>query len=213
MANFIPWTDHRDPNKYWPDGPHAPRRPPKSNAKCKRQVVWPRDKKQKGAHTWTRFKDVLSGKGPDMWAGKQGDDGPNRQAWSHWGYGPGSGWLFDNMGYHDRRDNWPGDPSHWLLGHRPTNQKYDFNTRKYKTPRWGDWSDVKWDRRGRHPLWIRTRWGHSIPWDKPFSYKPWTGNWDYHRDQLDPHWAPFIDELHDHHWPLGNAEFIVEHGL
>ncbi|KAL8912735.1 MAG: hypothetical protein Q9171_002274 [Xanthocarpia ochracea] len=190
-------NNYREPNIPWPDYPRAPRRPPKSNLECKRQFVWPRDKKQKGAHTWDRLRDVLSGKGPDMWAGKQGDDGPNRNAWTHWGYGP-NGLLFDNLGYHDQRDGGVlNGPNHFPgLGRRPLNQKYDFRTRRYKIPRPGDWSDVKWDQRGRDWLYYRTRWGtkfdHPVffdPWNQAqglsvFDYDPDTNHWDYYADQL-----------------------------
>lgn len=210
----VPWADFRDPNFRWSDGPHAPRRPPKSNRECKRQIVWPRDKKQKGAHTWSRFTDILSGKGPDMWAGKQGDDGPNRQAWTHWGYGLWSHLQgFDNMGYHNGRDNWPGDPDHWVLGRRPTTEKYDFKTRKYKRPRPGDWSDVKWDRQGRDWLYRRHvdgtpeysdfAWLTQTQRERdlgllPYRYYPITSSWDWHHNERPWDWAHRLDRPLNH---------------
>ncbi|KAL8804852.1 MAG: hypothetical protein Q9182_002346 [Xanthomendoza sp. 2 TL-2023] len=198
-----PNVDFRDPNQRWDDGPQAPRRPPKSNAACKRQIIWPRDKRQKGAHTWSRWTDILSGKGPDMWVGKQGDDGPTRQQWSHWGYGVFSDILFDNMGYRDVRDNWPDDPNDWWAGHRSTHEKYDFRTRKYKTPGLRDWSDVKWSRTGRRHLYYRDRWGTphykqeimdrqdplaSALGLHPLRYNPQTAHWDWYDDERDPNW-------------------------
>ncbi|KAL8681420.1 MAG: hypothetical protein Q9186_002495 [Xanthomendoza sp. 1 TL-2023] len=198
-----PNNDFRDPNLPWSDGPQAPRRPPKSNRECKRQIVWPRDRKQKGAHTWSRWMDVLSGKGPDMWVGKQGDDGPNRQQWSHWGYGVFSNILFDNMGYRDVRNNWPDDPNDWWPGHRSTHKKYDFRTRRYKTPGPRDWSDVKWTPNGRRTLYKRDRWGtphyranilqmqdpvHYQMGLHPFHYNPETTHWDWYDNERDPHW-------------------------
>ncbi|CAL8581365.1 hypothetical protein XPA_007064 [Xanthoria parietina] len=195
----IHWSELQDPNHHWAEGPQAPRRPPKSNRECKRQIVWPRDQKQKGAHTWGRFRDVFRGKGPDMWVGKQGDDGPNRQAWTHWGYGLMSYlYEFDNMGYRDKRDNWPGEPHHWRLGNRPTTEKYDFKSRTYKRPRPGDWSDVKWDRHGRKDLYHRhvngvlcfspraiqqlTDFEYYNGFD-PYRYNPNTPDWDWYQDE------------------------------
>ncbi|KAL8884236.1 MAG: hypothetical protein Q9215_007667 [Flavoplaca cf. flavocitrina] len=206
----VPWADFRDPNFPWSDGPHPPRRSPKSNLECKRQLVWPRDKEQKGAHTWSRFADIISGKGPDMWAGKQGDDGPNRNAWTNWGYGHTADWV-DNLGYRDKRDggmqrgpNEFGLP--FLKAHRSlNNEKYDFKTRKYKQPRPGDWSDVKWDRRGRD--WFYCRHANGVHEYRPqafmtqnqrerdlglwpFVYYPFTSTWDWHHDQTPLDW-PF----------------------
>ncbi|KAL8951619.1 MAG: hypothetical protein Q9222_002419 [Ikaeria aurantiellina] len=207
MPNIVPWANFRDPNHEWDDGPQPPRRPPKSNREARRQVVWPRDKKQKGAHTWGRFKDVLTGKGPDMYANKQGDTGPHKTVWSGWGYG----WdqLPDNMGYADDRDGWPYGPKHGPLGYRSPGKVYDFRKREYTTPHDRVWSDVKWDRRGRDAHFTRNRYGNpwwslqaqimqtpkeramSDQWGyHPFRYNPYTCHWDWYLNELPWNWQP-----------------------
>ena len=187
---------------YWFSRGHAPRPPPRHNAK--RQVVWPRDKKQKGAHTWSRWKDVFSGKGPDMWVTKQGDDGPHRDTWTQWGYGDIYG-RFDNLGYRYHLDGGVDGPQSWPLGSRSTDEKYDFRTRRYKRPSYKDWSDVKWDRKGRYPLYYRNGYGDShVPahvlarqawgeWRRglhPFRHNPETVHWDWYFDEMPLYWGP-----------------------
>lgn len=197
------YIDFQDPRRFQ-TYPNAPRRPPKWHAR--RQIVWPRDKKQKGPHTWSRLKDLFSSTGPDMWVGKQGDDGPNRNAWTHWGYGAEAGWRFDNMGYRDRRDGYPDRPPEFpILGHRSVEQKYDFRTRKYKRPGYRDWSDVKWDRRGQWPLYVRNAFGYEqfqgdlienmTPWEQahglePFRHNDVTSYWNWYFDEKPWDWAP-----------------------
>ncbi|KAL8715099.1 MAG: hypothetical protein Q9220_001056 [cf. Caloplaca sp. 1 TL-2023] len=182
-------------------------------------MVWPRDKKQKGAHTWGRFKDVLTGRGPDMYVNKQGETGPHRTMWSGWGYGDDK--LEDNMGYADNRRGWPleawppSGPRQWRHGYRPPGKVYDFNKRKYTMPHDQIWSDVKWDRKGRVPLFLRNRYGQPhysnqllasqthAEWAlglDPIGYNPQTAHWDYYLDELplnwNPRWrTPGIDDL------------------
>ena len=219
MADHIPEDDFLDPNfphgvGPFGDGPFPPRRPSKSNGKCKRQIIWPRDKMQKGAYSWRRWKDIFTNKGPDMWVGKQGDDGPHRQAWSHWGYG-GNSHLFENLGYRDKRDGEGDGPPPWnsLFGNRSLDQKYDFKTRKYKKPSYKDWSDVKWDRNGKEWLYIRNRYGNhrvkqhvidrlsglerarcyqrDLP---PFQYDQRTPYWDWFVNERPLYWEPPTEE-------------------
>ncbi|KAL8640396.1 MAG: hypothetical protein Q9228_002683 [Teloschistes exilis] len=221
MAQLVPAVqalaqqDFQDPNWIWGQGPHAPTHPPGKPRKP--QVVWPRDKKQKGAHTWDRWKDLISGKGPDMWVGRQGDNGPNRQAWSHWGYGV-DGDEFDNLGYRDKRDGGPEGPEGWhvWMGTRSAEKKYDFNTRRYEIPHDKMWSDVKWDSKGKTWLYRRTRtggketraeiWQRLTPaeWARtaqqglhPFDYKYFTPHWDWYRDELPLNWFPTTEQA----WP------------
>ncbi|KAL8701165.1 MAG: hypothetical protein Q9201_005055 [Fulgogasparrea decipioides] len=210
MADAVPYRDFIDPNFNWgygppPDGPHPPGRPPKTNRECKRQMVWPRDKDQKGAHCWRRWKDVFSNKGPSIWVRKQGDDGPHRNAWTHWAWGDEQ--LPDNLGYRDNRDA-------VFLGNPDTEKKYDFRSRRYVIPHDRVLSDVKWDRRGRDILYSRNRFGHKEthahilmkqdPAEKrlrllygydPFDYNPYTPHWDWHFDELPFNWQPLTADL------------------
>ncbi|KAL8960282.1 MAG: hypothetical protein Q9193_002988 [Seirophora villosa] len=136
------------------------------------QVVWPRDKKQKGPHTLGRFRDVLSGKGPDMWIGPRGPEGPTKPEWSRWDRGPTWG-KFHNLSYRDNRDQ---QVPAWAPGQAAGNKRYNFKTRKYEVPRFSTWSDVKWDRKGQHPLYN----------ENIFEYNPYTSWWDWYSDELPP---------------------------
>ncbi|KAL9579482.1 MAG: hypothetical protein Q9212_005082 [Teloschistes hypoglaucus] len=218
MAQLVPGVqtpahrDFRDPKWDWGQGPQAPNHPPGQPRKP--QIVWPRDKKQKGAHTWDRWKDLFSGKGPDMWVGRQGDNGPNRQAWSHWGYGHG-GDAFDNLGYRDKRDGGPEGPDGWnsWMGNRSVEKKYDFNTRRYAIPHDEMWSDIKWDRKGKTWLYLRDSHGNKETRDAflelqdplealwyhhnnigPFDYDPRKPHWDWHFNEKPYNWWPKTNE-------------------
>ncbi|KAI4211636.1 MAG: hypothetical protein LQ351_005539 [Letrouitia transgressa] len=118
--------------------------------KRKLQIVWPQDKNQRGPRTWNRLKDILTGKGPDMWIARQGDIGPTRPLWSHWGRGPGNH-HYGNLGYYDDRHRMgPG----WRFGRRPQEKKYNFHTRRYEydDPDCQRVCDIKWDRDGHQWL-------------------------------------------------------------
>ena len=182
--------DELNPNhNWWP--PYPPRRSPKERYKT--QFVWPRDKKQKGAHTWSRFKDILTSKGPDIWIGKQGDIGPSRSLWSHWGFDgaePGLG----NLGYYD--DTHKMTPA-WSFGHRPLEQKYDFETRRYGIPHDNSISDIKWHSQGRDWLYKRNRYGFPRFNCPPgFAEEYWRlhGQLPFVYDWRDPYWSWYNDE-------------------
>ncbi|KAI4243153.1 MAG: hypothetical protein LQ352_007096 [Teloschistes flavicans] len=220
MAHLVPGAlalhdqDFHDPNFSLGQAPQAPTHPPGQPRKS--QIVWPRDKKQKGPHTWDRWKDLFSGKGPDMWVGRQGDNGPNRNAWSHWGYGGEQ--LPDNLGYRDERDGGVAGPDGWhsWMGNRSVEEKYDFKTRRYQKPHDTVWSDVKWDRKGQNWLYVRSRFGgkhtRAEIWHRmtdgelalanhwnlhPFDYKSFTPHWDWYRDEMPLDWYPTTEEA----WP------------
>lgn len=176
-----------NPNYY---GPLPAVRAPSSKA-WKKQVVWPRDKKQKGPHDWSRWKDVFTWKGPDMWISNLGE-GPDRPVWTGWRTKGYKLPRWDNLGYHFRQDN-------ENLGIvRPPKEKYDFKTRKYGIPRESTWSDVKWDVKGRTPLYIRPRHLVDRPWvdprvdggaynayqgRNPFAWDEHSAYWNWHYDQ------------------------------
>ncbi|KAL8987164.1 MAG: hypothetical protein Q9177_003603 [Variospora cf. flavescens] len=191
-----PAANYIDPN--WEGAPWIPPVPPAHHpAKRQLQVVWPRDKKQKGPHTLGRFWDVLSGKGPDMWIGQRGLKGPTKPEWSRWDEGPKWG-PFDNLGYRDNRDQ---QVPAWAPGQAARREKYNFKTRKYEVPRFGTWSDVKWDRKGQYPLYVRDRSGRhhmhpALPQDENnFVYDPYTSWWDWYRDELPLEFPPL--EVYD----------------
>ncbi|KAI4132285.1 MAG: hypothetical protein LQ338_000746 [Usnochroma carphineum] len=205
MAALNDNLDFLDPNwpGTWPPVPPIPpRRAPGSGRKT--QIVWPRDKKQKGAHTWSRWRDIFTCKGPDMWVGKQGDIGPTRPEWSGWDMGAKGG-PFNNLGYWDSREK---QIPPWLYAHRNEQKIYNFKNRKYEEPHANTWSDVKWDRTGRRPLYVRDRNGHFnihpalepqlwdqglYHWDgNPFVHNPKTNWWNNYIDQL-PRDFPAVD--------------------
>ena len=129
----------------------------------KPQMVWPRDKKQKGAHTWGRLTDIFTGKGPDIWIGRQYSSGPHRPVWSGWktpGYYPEGKLVWDNLGYPYRKYDTVLPPS-WAR--RGKDEKYDFRSRTYRRPRAGVWSDVKWSNFEPHmALYHRDRDGFAV---------------------------------------------------
>lgn len=149
-----------------------------------RKIIWPRDKKQKSVHAWSRWKDLCTNKGPDMWISRRDSAGPHRPVWSGW-----NGTNSDNLGYVYQNDNHV-PPLSWAS--RPNWQKYDFRKRKYCEPKAGAWSDVKWDAKGREKLYYRDRYHveHVSPayndgtGHNPFAYHDWTPYWDWHYDTI-----------------------------
>jgi len=135
--------------------------------------VWPRDK---GIHnsplsSWTRWKDVLTKKGPGVWISREGSLSPNRPLWSRWMDEDEFGQL-DNLGYRN-------DQCEIGLSSLDPNVRYDFKSRKYEKAHTGMWSDAKWER-GRNPkrpLYYRDAvgverydWDGVWPADNPFAY-------------------------------------------
>lgn len=91
------------------------------------QFVWPRD--GRNSSTWGRWKDVVSGKGPDIFVARGGQR-PNRNSWAR------RPWLDPLL----PDDTLPAMP--WADSTRP----YDFRRRRYKhDDRW-TWWDARWER-------------------------------------------------------------------
>lgn len=180
VPRWLPQRDHNSGSRSWHHHKNL-------------QMVWPRDKKQKGAKNWSRFKDVLTGKGPDMWIANRDSYGPHRPVWTGWET-PGDYDVTDrtwgNLGYMYRKDNtmlpFPG-------AHRDRKEKYDFKSRRYREPRIGVWSDVKWsnhephmalyhqDERGRQvvdPAFDNGAFNAGLT-SNPFAYSHHTGDWDW----------------------------------
>lgn len=161
---------------YGANGPEVPRRPRKRGS----QFVWPRDKPH--SSILGRWKDVLSGKGPDVWVTRRGSDGPHRPVWSGW---RGPGW--DNLGY--KYVDGPDGPDQPLARGRDKTKKFNFRTRKFEHLSPEMWTDVKYCRQHRKPIWTRKiimdeDWYHPyfevFAGENPFAYRwydPWL-NWD-----------------------------------
>lgn len=111
--------------------------------------VWPSDGKRK--HTWGRWKDILSSRGPDIFVTKHGDR-PSRNQWRN----NFMDWTPEDQGFNTHID------VPWARRREP----YDFRERRYRRKEHpGDifWSDATWPRRGadhyKHPL--NYRYGHG----------------------------------------------------
>ncbi|MCJ1472741.1 hypothetical protein MMC13_001390 [Lambiella insularis] len=163
------------------------------DGKHRRAFIWPRDKGKTNSPpiSLRRWKDILTGKGPDIFIGREGSLRPHRPQWSNW-TDTVDGMTLDNLGYRDNTADM------LRLGHGFDQRKrYDFRTRKYGTPHLGMWSDVKWEKR-RHPknaLYHRDAVGvetfehvpDGLPPVNPFVHDPWTRYMDWARPQPDPY--------------------------
>ena len=141
--------------------------PPHPYGKKRRNAwVWPSDGKRK--RSWGRWKDILEGKGPDIFVTKHGNR-PSRNQWKN--------------NFQDETPEDPGFNTHidmpWAKRRRP----YDFRERRYRWPKGrGDafWSDATWPSRGadhyKHPLNFRCEHGrwHNMKWS-PFGGVPLEG--------------------------------------
>jgi len=136
--------------------------------------IWPRDGRpgQSWKHNrWTSLRDVLTGKGPDIYVGRLDKDPhrPSKDRWSNWGH------VFDTI---------PPDEVfnqvHPLFNASRTNQVYDFRSRRYRNydgPFSGMWSD-----RARCP---------NKYAKMPHSYRDASGT---RYDMSAHHWDPFMME-------------------
>ena len=127
-----------------------------------------------------------------MWISGRDSDGPHRPVWTGWKTPPHLIHLgyWDNLGYNYRMDD-ETVPLSWAR--RPRWEKYDFRARKYRMPRPGTWSDVKWNDHPRFPLYHRDQNGDDTVapefdggafnegWgENPFRYKHHTPIWDWY---------------------------------
>ena len=156
--------DRHYPEEFGAYGPGLRRRRPRPHWQC----VWPRDKRQTGARSWDRFKDILTGKGPNMWLRERGSDGPHRPLWSEW-------LEFGNLGYRDSTDELP--PLFDFPDH-----VYDFRSRKYRRRGPTLWSDAKWPSRpnldAEGPHYIRNASGRH--WSRTANHSNELNRWRHH---------------------------------
>ena len=143
------------------------RRPRTSQSKP--QWVWPKDKHQSFGG---RLKDVLSGKGPDIFINLKGDPGPHRSVWSGWNQ-HGLTCNINQYGYTTVPALWSERNHHGeRFGAMPLpksaerrereGQVYDFRKRRYQRKGRADWSDAHRSRENpERVLYARDRYGHS----------------------------------------------------
>lgn len=109
--------------------------------------IWPKDGRRdsKGG----RLKDILQGRGPDVFISIKGEKGPwkgpTRARWSRWA-------DLSTIDYDDALT-----PPWWARRYG----RYDFRTRRYKQPDAHTWSDARWREgaRDKFPLAYRCRHG------------------------------------------------------
>ena len=160
------------------------------------QLVWPRDKNQKGVvGSWRRWKDLFTNKGPDIWLSVDELGGPSRPVWSNWMTPMGQVGNphlqeWDNLGYQYRRGR---HVRPFFFADRDHHKKYDFRTRKYKRPDVHTWSDAKYCKQHDVPIYTRDTRGRACVhpeydggenyWDprrNAFAYDPHDPVWRWH---------------------------------
>lgn len=185
-----------DPIPRWTPDSRKPWKPGESRGAW----IWPRDKNMGGSplHSWQRWKDVFTGKGPAMFkVSDRTQIRPTRPVWSNWR-------EYDNLGYpyperHDLNDTVRTD---WQ------NKRYDFKTRKYTTD-WitkphSVWSDALWGRNGQ-ALYHRDIRGNEHTWrfgnvgrgnigplGNDLAYRRDTTHWDWRRPVPAAAWMPLM---------------------
>ena len=133
--------------------------------------IWPRDTRPGQSwkrNRWLSFKDVLTGKGPDIYVGSLDKDPkrPSRERWSNWGY------VFGDIPPDDR----PFNQIHPIFGADRTNQVYDFRSRRWKT--YKGQNTGMWSNRRRCPN------KHA---KMPLEYRDARGEWyDFSAHHCDP---------------------------
>ena len=157
---------HRPPPTCCPVGsksPAAPRR------KQKKAFVWPRDVKYNDGRwgNWDRLKDVLRGRGPDIWVSNNPRHEPEHAIWSGWrssGYQApwNNGPRWDDRGYFFDTTNEILSP--FKSARREDGKKYDHYSRRFRLPGPGVWSDVERGPSGER-LYTRDHLGHE--WVNP----------------------------------------------
>ncbi|KAL2849814.1 hypothetical protein BJY01DRAFT_245752 [Aspergillus pseudoustus] len=153
-----------------PGAPSGPELPLKTKKKRRSAsgigYIWPKDPRPGNTGRWahgSRFKDVLTGKGPDMYVGrigirpedkvtvkaKPGEKANERyrweseKYWSLWGH---EHELHCTAGFCDdcdRIEEQRVKDSLLTSARRGPSERYDYRMRKYQVPDEGTWSDVK----------------------------------------------------------------------
>ncbi|KAF2425240.1 hypothetical protein EJ08DRAFT_404064 [Tothia fuscella] len=131
---------------------HENRRVPRhaNGTSRRKQFVWPSDGKRKG--TWGRWKDLMEGKGPDIYVAGQ-NQRPSRDEWKNR--------IQDDFIFNDAVR-----PAH-RFAKRAGDKHYDFRTRRYRRdyPDRVNWADAIW------PRWDADQYDH------PLAYRCEHGDW------------------------------------
>lgn len=170
---FKEWNPHL---RVWHQGPNILR-----NFKPNYYLTRPHDGKRPG--TLGRFKDALTGEGPDVFLTVSGDkrtlmrDRPQRSEWAGWGLSPRE-WREreDDKDFRFQDDDGIAEAP-WTGKKRAWKQHYNFRSRKYESPlkvAWNPdrvWTDARWPEGARHnsrmPLSYRDidyEWLSRVPW-------------------------------------------------
>ncbi|TKA26142.1 hypothetical protein B0A50_04639 [Salinomyces thailandicus] len=173
---FIQWRPE------WGGGWYRGRRKlPSSTFTPKAYFTRPHDGKRSGG--LGRFKDALTGEGPDVFVTVSGDkrtlmrDRPQRWQWSQWGLSWGEALSRRDDRDWREQDELPVLGMPWAGGEARAGMGYNFRTRRFEAPRprWetrdGVWTDAQWRegaRRGDQlPLGkrdINGFWQSRVPW-------------------------------------------------
>jgi hypothetical protein len=133
--------------------------------KHRRAFIWPSDGKRKS--TWGRWKDIMEGRGPDIFVGPLGTR-PTRNHWKN---------RFQDVNPNEQGfEESPRDASRsmpWAKRNVADHKAYDFRTRKYCRDNPYTWAEAVWPRRG------------ADQHDFPLSYRCTHGDWSNMR------WSPF----------------------
>jgi hypothetical protein len=178
----LPPKDHqgveytRGPHPMWPDTNgdggcgsyihiNAPVRDAHRPAKLRmrRAFIWPSDGKRKS--TWGRWKDLGSGKGPDIYVAPLSQ----RPTRNHWKNRMQDINLNEQGEIEAREDARRAMP--WAR--RDPDEPYDFRTREFRKDKPGVWAEAVWPRYD------------ADQFDNPLSYRCRHGDW------YNTRWAPF----------------------
>jgi len=109
----------------------------------------------KGPFRTGRLKDLITNKGPDIFAANRYRTTPNRPAWSNWR-------EWDNLRYFDRDET-----SLLGLALEDPDRVYDFRTRRYKQRSPWLWSDAKRSKDGKNVYYNRAADGVEYTHGRP----------------------------------------------
>ena len=144
------------------------------HVKASKAFIWPKD--GKNGTTWGRMKDVLTGKGPDIFlafGANKGDcvfNRPTRAQWS--GHVNLDDTDLDGGFNHRKFAPWT---TKGALGGRMPGLGYDFRTRRYRPEYRNMWTDAVWqadkkeNKRNPYPEALRDRHGR---WWQDWNYLP-----------------------------------------
>jgi len=140
----------------------------------------PCDGKRTGA--WGRFKDAITGEGPDVFVTTSGDrrtlmrDRPQKWQWSGWPIDRARYWDWLCDPDHRLQDNMEARNASWTHTSSRIGAQYNFKTRRYEPPR------MFWQTGGtgpNNPLWRDAQWRPNAKRSDqvPFNYQTPDEQW------------------------------------